>query len=598
MKNISITAAFLLIWTFSFSQNICKRKVSTFSPSSTSYTISGSATLTDSLGALYLSFSSTFSTNSGPDLYIYLSIRNQAPTVAGNTNIEVAKLSSFSGAQTYVVPSGVKIGDYDFVTIHCKRFNSFWDGGPLGTQSCINIASYDTISKTACLRYLSPSKKYTWTKSGAYMDTLRRANARGGDSILSINLTVKAVDNGIVKNNQTLMATDSTARYQWIECATQKPIVGDTNRSFTSTKNGFYAVVVTKNGCSDTSKCESITFGASTSNITDTSCHRYRSPSGKYVWDTSGIYTDTIQNGAASGSDSIISIMLTIKTVDTAIAYANLVMSSSAQNAAFEWYDCDLKTLVPNSTRNTFVPNKVGNFAAVISQNGCVDTTTCYEVKSITNDTTFTDSMCFSYTSPSGRLEWTTSGTYNDTIKGGNIAGGDSILTINVIIHTIDTGSVDSNGTIIAKSASGSVFFHWYDCDNDSLVPNEFGRRYTPKISGNYAVILLDNDCVDTSKCHRIIISKDTTNSVIATEVKFSGIEVFPNPTSGIVYINLEQIQEESLITVINISGEVVSSQKSQEGQNAVINLGEVRGLYFIQVESQSAKKTFKVINR
>jgi hypothetical protein len=51
------------------------------------------------------------------------------------------------------------------------------------------------------------------------------------------------------------------AAYQWIDCNNNNaPISGATSQSFTPTTSGSYAVVVTLNGCSDTSACQTVTI--------------------------------------------------------------------------------------------------------------------------------------------------------------------------------------------------------------------------------------------------------------------------------------------------------------------------------------------------
>jgi hypothetical protein len=64
----------------------------------------------------------------------------------------------------------------------------------------------------------------------------------------TVNTTVNTI--GI-----TLTAAATGAVYQWIDCATDQPITGATNATFTPTQNGSYAVLVTQNNCSDTSNC-------------------------------------------------------------------------------------------------------------------------------------------------------------------------------------------------------------------------------------------------------------------------------------------------------------------------------------------------------
>ncbi|MDB2656476.1 T9SS type A sorting domain-containing protein [Crocinitomicaceae bacterium] len=56
-------------------------------------------------------------------------------------------------------------------------------------------------------------------------------------------------------NNNVITAQQTNAVYQWIDCATNQPISGETNISFAPSVNGDYAVIVTFDGCSDTSSC-------------------------------------------------------------------------------------------------------------------------------------------------------------------------------------------------------------------------------------------------------------------------------------------------------------------------------------------------------
>lgn len=79
------------------------------------------------------------------------------------------------------------------------------------------------------------------------------------DSTVTISITVNSVDNTITDASPMLTANESGAVYQWINCPELTDIVGETNQSFTATVNGSYAVVVTANGCSDTSACIEIT---------------------------------------------------------------------------------------------------------------------------------------------------------------------------------------------------------------------------------------------------------------------------------------------------------------------------------------------------
>ena len=69
-------------------------------------------------------------------------------------------------------------------------------------------------------------------------------------------------------NSASAVATGVT--YQWINCAGNVPIAGETNQTFIATVNGSYAVIVSDGACSDTSECFTPDFsGISTINAVE-----------------------------------------------------------------------------------------------------------------------------------------------------------------------------------------------------------------------------------------------------------------------------------------------------------------------------------------
>ena len=78
----------------------------------------------------------------------------------------------------------------------------------------------------------------------------------------SVNQTIvvnSTPTNAITQSGITLTSVATGVTYQWIDCNTNQPVPGATNQSFTTTEAvGTYAVVVTANGCSDTSTCISV----------------------------------------------------------------------------------------------------------------------------------------------------------------------------------------------------------------------------------------------------------------------------------------------------------------------------------------------------
>ena len=118
----------------------------------------------------------------------------------------------------------------------------------------VNKLTTDTIDITACNSYESPSKKYTYNQSGTYYDTI--LNAKNCDSIITINLTINSADVSVTNTSPTLTANAIDASYQWLDCDNNFSEISNANSQlFLATSNGNYAVEVIQYGCTDTSEC-------------------------------------------------------------------------------------------------------------------------------------------------------------------------------------------------------------------------------------------------------------------------------------------------------------------------------------------------------
>lgn len=97
-------------------------------------------------------------------------------------------------------------------------------------------------------------------------ETLTAAN--GCDSIITVNLNIQTIDISTFVSGFTINANQIGATYQWVDCNNgNAPISGATNRTYTVSGNGDYAVIIGLNGCSETSNCVNIT-GVSTEKVT------------------------------------------------------------------------------------------------------------------------------------------------------------------------------------------------------------------------------------------------------------------------------------------------------------------------------------------
>lgn len=125
----------------------------------------------------------------------------------------------------------------------------------------VNDASAATINPVSCGAYTSPAGNI-YTANGTYTDII--PNTSGCDSVITIHLTVNTVDVSVAQSGAVLTAIAAGAVYQWMDCGNQQPVTGENAQSFTPVVNGVYAVIVTQNGCTDTSVCYTV-GGLSTS---------------------------------------------------------------------------------------------------------------------------------------------------------------------------------------------------------------------------------------------------------------------------------------------------------------------------------------------
>ena len=326
-----------------------------------------------------------------------------------------------------------------------------------------------------------------------------------------------------------------------------------------------------------------------TNTISPVACYSYVSPSGKHTWTTSDTYVDTIPNSC--GSDSIITVNLTINKVDVSVSQNLPTLTANEAGATYQWVDCGNNfAVLNNETQQSFTAMESGNYAVIVSKNSCLDTSECVAVKVCLKTTsTISPVACYSYVSPSGKHTWTTSDTYVDTIP--NSCGSDSIITVNLTINKVDV-SVSQNLPTLTANEAGATY-QWVDCGNNfAVLNNETQQSFTALESGNYGVIVSKNSCVDTSSCNKVVIS-----SLLDEKGSFK-ISVSPNPTNKEVKINLGKGYNGDILKIRNVAGQVISEIKAN-APIMEIALQGIKGVYLLEVHHENGKiEIFKLVKK
>ncbi|MBL0105040.1 MAG: T9SS type A sorting domain-containing protein [Bacteroidetes bacterium] len=77
------------------------------------------------------------------------------------------------------------------------------------------------------------------------------------------------LDNTVNVSGDTIESLQDSAQYQWYNCSLNNQISGETSQTFSPTVSGSYAVIISNNGCIDTSVCNFINISNISNEITE-----------------------------------------------------------------------------------------------------------------------------------------------------------------------------------------------------------------------------------------------------------------------------------------------------------------------------------------
>jgi hypothetical protein len=158
---------------------------------------------------------------------------------------------------------------------------------------------------------------------------------------------------------------------------------------------------------------------------------------------------------------------------------------------------------------------------------------------------------------------------------------------VNELCNLDETVSV--NGLTIAAVQTG-VDYQWVDCDdNFSPITGATSQTYEATQNGNYAVILTDGACSDTSDCVEISTVGTTTNDLNAK------IKLFPNPIVN--QFNIEAGEEKIVaVRVYSSTGKLIFTSSFDSSAVAINAKAWEKGVYFVKTSTRNGTVTLKVV--
>ncbi len=466
----------------------------------------------------------------------------------------------------------------------------------LGLSYC-DTAVYGSLKVNACEQFRMPSGRRIVTKSGNYSDTIR--SYQGCDSIIDIEVKLRY---------------NTTGKLTVVTCDSFKSLA---DKTLVYRKSGVYQERIP-----NFVGCDSIINIYLTITHPSEKTFKYRecgsvilNGTGKKV-SKSGIYIDTFIGWG--GCDSI--IIHEVEILQNSSATANL----------------NLCSFVACPTDKNVVYKQPGIYYDTIKNVAGCDSLITYNVISA-KTTGETDIIaCKSFKSPSGNATWTESGTYRDTLYGGNYKACDSFVVINLtvikpqnaqksvtacesytspggkrvttsgkifetyksqlgcdsIIQTIDVTIVnidlkinrDWNTLISASKDASGAKFQWLDCQqNLQKIDGETSAEFAASGNGEYAVEITQGSCIDTSRC---MVFAFTSKEEMGKTV----VQVYPNPNDGNWQLQLTEPIRNARVTIWDATGKLIWESFYENLESKAIETNLQTGMYTVLITGDEVR--------
>lgn len=145
------------------------------------------------------------------------------------------------------------------------------------------------------------------------------------------------------------------------------------------------------------------------------------------------------------------------------------------------------------------------------------------------------------------------------------------------IIDSDSTQVYYANDTLYTNRTTAT--YQWLDCINMQPVSGATNQSFVPTATGSYAVIVTENGCTDTSACY-------TISSVGLNHWSESGISLYPNPSSGLFTLDLNNQRVTGDLRIYKVDGQIIYDQKLAKESKIELDLDLPKGVYLLQVNS------------
>lgn len=332
-------------------------------------------------------------------------------------------------------------------------------------------------------------------------------------------------------------------------------------------------------------------------------------PIGNSKYTQSGTYKDTLSNNL--GCDSIVTTFLSVDTLPIneqhiticqggsySIGFSTYTQAGVYTDTLNRFNDCDSVVITQlsvtqneDSTINitlcegdsTIINNQTysqsGNYTQYLNFGGCQIKLNIKVVVLPKKSSTQTFALCVGDSVQVGNHVYSESGTYTNNFIASN--GCDSMVTTEISIPEFDIVLNENSLTIRPEEEYKNVRYLWYNCDSKRILHNETNERFEFKLSGNYAPIVILNNCRDTLICNHVTYYGDYE------------LRVFPNPAKDFCTI---VVPSAGKMKLLSYNGKLVHEHYFPASREYIYQIpGLATGLYIVVFEGDKGVLTEKL---
>ena len=445
----------------------------------------------------------------------------------------------------------------------------------------------------------------------------------------TVQLAVKEAKATAWVKDDTLMAGNTGTSYQWVSCdSNYSPISGATSPSYYPSSSGKYALVLSKNGCKDTSACKSSLPGSVWKNVGSGFPSAIQAV--HFVDSTEGwIVTDSGQIVHTWTSASNWSVQL-----DTSVTLHSIEFANDSTG----WVvGANGTVLYTDDGGNNWTPQNPGvsddlhsvdvsgtDRAWTVGKNGTtVRTSDGGTTWNTQNSGTSTDLFSVFFLSQDSGWSVGANGTVLRTTDGGSNWGSQASSTfydLNGVQFVNDTvgWTVGNNGTILVSNDAGFSWNAQASGTNEDLKSVHFVNDSVGWIVGANGTILhttdgraawasqADGDLHGLNDIHftqngygwiggsggtllRMKGSSVDDPTTVREKGQGSMVRVYPNPVKDRLRIDHRGVEEELSFTLLNSVGQHLRTQEADEEQGrSSLKVRDLEtGIYFLKIERQ-----------